>query len=138
MPIPDAINTYRALHEAIRTGHVASCHDLSEGGLAVAIAEMAIGGGRGVRLMLAAVPVAAELDDGVIAFSESLGRLLVEVPPQAADAFLAAMGDQPIARIGDVTGNATIELVGSNGETFIRTNLTNAGESWRGHVEAAG
>src|SRR6185312_3382776 len=47
-----AVPTFKAVHEAISRGLVRSCHDLSEGGLAVAVAEMAIAGGLGAFLAL--------------------------------------------------------------------------------------
>ncbi|QGJ68490.1 Phosphoribosylformylglycinamidine synthase subunit PurL [Planctomycetales bacterium 10988] len=51
-----AKRTFMMLHRAIKAGSVASCHDLSEGGLAVALAEMAFAGGLGVRAFLAQCP----------------------------------------------------------------------------------
>ena len=41
------MNTMRALHKAIQAGLVQSCHDVSEGGIAIALAEMCIAGGLG-------------------------------------------------------------------------------------------
>ena len=41
---------YRRLHQALRSGRVAACHDISEGGLAVALAEMAIAGRLGLSI----------------------------------------------------------------------------------------
>ena len=40
-PKPDALDTLRALHQAISGGLVRACHDCAEGGVAVALAEMA-------------------------------------------------------------------------------------------------
>ena len=60
---PDApLALYRRLHQAIANGLVLSCHDCSEGGLAVAAAEMALAGGLGLDLRLADVPRSAEVD----------------------------------------------------------------------------
>lgn len=74
---------YKSLHQAIKTGLVRSCHDLSEGGLAVSAAEMAFAGGIGVALN----------NDLSVAdlFSESNGRLLVEVTADKAADFEAAV-----------------------------------------------
>jgi phosphoribosylformylglycinamidine synthase len=69
------------------TGHVRACHDLSEGGLAVALAEMAFAGGLGARVRLAEVPHDGSADsrspeaDAVLLFSESASRFVIEVPP---------------------------------------------------------
>ena len=57
---PAAMRRYRLLHQAIAAGWVASAHDLADGGLAVALAECAIGGRLGARIDLARVPVADE------------------------------------------------------------------------------
>ncbi len=79
--VPDADATapsrYRALHRAIRDGLIRSCHDVSEGGIAVAVAEMAIGGRLGVDMT-----VCENATDAQWLFSESNGRFIVEVAPQ--------------------------------------------------------
>ncbi|NTU84636.1 MAG: phosphoribosylformylglycinamidine synthase subunit PurL, partial [Chloroflexales bacterium] len=97
-----------ALHGAIRAGLVRACHDLSEGGLAVAAAEMVIAGDLGLSLDLAAAPGAA----GALAalFSETPSRFLVEVRPDAAAAFEAAMAGITLAQVGAVTADATLRL----------------------------
>jgi phosphoribosylformylglycinamidine synthase len=66
----------RKLHQAIMQGVVQSCHDCSEGGLAVALVEMCIAGDVG-----AAVQFENDL------FAESLSRFVVEVRPEDAAAF---------------------------------------------------
>ena len=53
---PTAKKTFAALHKAIHAGVVRACHDLSEGGLAVAVAEMAFAGGLGAKIHLENVP----------------------------------------------------------------------------------
>jgi phosphoribosylformylglycinamidine synthase subunit PurSL len=75
-PDPSAPRRYRALHGAIRSGRIRSCHDVSEGGLAVALAEMAIGGRLGVE-----VPHLPHADHTVALFAESLGRFVCEIAP---------------------------------------------------------
>jgi phosphoribosylformylglycinamidine synthase len=94
---------YIALHEAIGDGLVASCHDLSDGGLAVAAAEMCIGGRLGAVIDLAEVPACptnqAEAD---LLYSESNSRLLVEVSPENREAFEKLFRGQAIGLIGEV------------------------------------
>ena len=83
-PDPAAPERYRRLHAAITAGLVQSCHDLSEGGLAVALAELCLAGRLGIELTdLPADDLATSL------FSESSGRLLVEVRPADLEDFLA-------------------------------------------------
>jgi phosphoribosylformylglycinamidine synthase len=94
---------FRAVHAAIARGLVRACHDLSEGGLAVALAEMALAGGLGLTVSLAAVPRdGAAAHDAALLFSESPSRFLLEVrPPHVAelDSLFAGL---PLARLGTV------------------------------------
>jgi phosphoribosylformylglycinamidine synthase subunit PurSL len=96
---------------------VRACHDLSEGGLAVAAAEMAFAGGLGARLYLEQVPhnVAESAASGVpgglpgvLLFSESNTRFLVEVPPDMVGHFEEMLGDVPHAAVGEVLAQPTL------------------------------
>jgi phosphoribosylformylglycinamidine synthase subunit PurSL len=73
---------FQAVHRAISRGLVRSCHDLSEGGLAVALAEMAIAGGLGATVVLAGAFVPLTLPASVMLFSESPTRFLLEIRKQ--------------------------------------------------------
>ncbi len=95
---------YRALHRAIRSGLVRACHDLSEGGLAVAAAEMCIGGRLGLTLTLEAGEALTAL------FSESNGRLLVEVRPADCTAFESHFGELPSYRLGTITTDPRLNV----------------------------
>lgn len=138
-PVPAAAATFRALHRAIAAGLVRGCHDPSEGGLAVAAAEMALGGGLGIELDLARVPTAAALDDAALAFSESLSRFIVEVAPEDAAAFEACFAGLPLlcAQAGLVRGDGRVAITGLDGAAFIDADLTVVEQAWRGHLEAA-
>ena len=83
-PDPDAPARYRRLHRAIRDGLVQACHDVSEGGLAVALAELCIAGGLG-----AVIDALPHGDLATALFAESIGRHVVEVRPQDVATFLA-------------------------------------------------
>ncbi len=90
----------RALGAAIRAGLVAACHDLSEGGLAVAAAEMALAGRLGLSLDLALAPhdlEASEAMANTLLFSESASRFLVEVVPQQQQAFETFLRERQVA-----------------------------------------
>jgi len=102
-PVPESIETMRALHRAIQAGLVQACHDCSEGGLAVAAAEMAFAGGLGLCLSLAALPRTPEVTrDDMALFSETSGRFLVEVRAEDAAAFERLMDGVPWACLGFV------------------------------------
>ncbi len=114
-----ARRTFFALHQAIQAGLVRACHDLSEGGLAVAAAEMAFAGAMGARLYLDAVPLdipAGEQQKSTLVrlFSESNTRFLVEVRPEHAEEFerlLAVDAPVPCACVGEVIDADELEII---------------------------
>ncbi|MDY0170863.1 MAG: phosphoribosylformylglycinamidine synthase subunit PurL [Thermoguttaceae bacterium] len=103
---------FEALHGAMDAGLVRACHDLSEGGLAAAAAEMALAGRTGMRLSLSQVPhdipapTAAQL-----LFSESNSRFLVEVAPEHTEAFAQRFGELPCALVGEVIDEPRLEIL---------------------------
>jgi phosphoribosylformylglycinamidine (FGAM) synthase-like enzyme len=105
-PVPDAPATYRRLHAAIRAGLVESCHDVSEGGLAVAIAEMCIAGRLG-----ATIDHLPHDDRTTALFAESSGRLVVEVQPRRVDAFVKVMDGRALV-LGTVNDASILQIVG--------------------------
>ena len=107
-PDPHAPSRYRALHRLLRTGRVRSCHDLSEGGLAVALAEMCIGGRLGADIVSLPHP-----DTTTSLFSESNGRFVCEVAPDDVQWFLAGLGE-PATVLGTVTAEPLLRLAGSD------------------------
>jgi phosphoribosylformylglycinamidine synthase subunit PurSL len=136
-PAPTAISLYRALHAAMRDGLVRACHDCSEGGLALAAAEMALAGEVGLALRLADAPRSAEAtDDARVAFCESLGRLLVEVKQDDAAAFEAHLAGLPHAAIGETRDDGRLSLAGIDGATLIDLPLAALTDAWRGGLSA--
>ena len=102
----EPLRRYRLLHKAIQAGLVAACHDLSEGGLAVALAEMALAGRLGAQIEIAPLRKQGAETTPVIdvLFSESNGRLLIEVAPGDAQAIETIFAGEPLVQIGAVTG----------------------------------
>jgi len=126
-----AKRTFVALHKAIHSGLVRACHDLSEGGLAVAAAEMAFAGGFGARIQLADVPHAADASDpAVLLFSESNTRFLCEVRPASAAAFAATLSGVPHARLGEVTDGGRLDIVADNNPA-VSAHISALKEAWQ-------
>jgi phosphoribosylformylglycinamidine synthase len=101
--LSSARRIFSAIHRANRKGLIQACHDLSEGGLAVAAAEMAIAGGHGLEIDVRDVPLAEpDLDDSTRLFAESPTRFLIEVTPEDAPALEKTLRQAPHARIGRV------------------------------------
>ncbi|HLE54667.1 MAG TPA: phosphoribosylformylglycinamidine synthase subunit PurL [Thermoplasmata archaeon] len=89
------------LLEAMKGRTVAACHDLSDGGLAVAAAEMCLGGDAGADLDTSAMDPARW---DVQLFSQSNGRWLVEIASGKDDAFAHLMEGIPTTFLGRVGG----------------------------------
>ncbi len=103
--------TFQKVHEAIAGGLVRSCHDLSEGGLAVAAAEMAIAGELGMKLDLAGLST-ADLSDPEILFSESNTRFLIETTPESADPLqrLLEKAGVAVCRVGTIEASPSLTI----------------------------
>ena len=93
-----AKRTFRAVTKAIDSGLIKSCHDISEGGLAVAAAEMAFAGGYGLELDLAKVPSKELTRSDFVLFSESNSRFLIEVSEMDMHEFEAQMKGKGCAK----------------------------------------
>ncbi|MEO6159119.1 MAG: AIR synthase-related protein, partial [Ilumatobacteraceae bacterium] len=105
-PDPGAPERYRRMYVLLATGSVVSCHDVSEGGVAVAVAEMAIGGRLGVRL-------GPDFGgDQRALFGEANGRFIIEVAPARVGAVTAAL-DGEVLDIGEVLDEPVLHLAGS-------------------------
>ena len=126
---------FRGVHRAIHSGCVRACHDLSEGGLAVALAEMAFAGGLGVEGDVAHSPLEGDIataDERVVAalFSESNSRFVCEVPEEKLDDFKKALGEAPSARVGRVVSEPTFRLLAFK-QTLIDTTIHTLKEAWQ-------
>jgi phosphoribosylformylglycinamidine synthase len=136
-----ASRTFAALHAAIGSGLVRACHDLSEGGLAVAAAEMCFAGGLGATIRLADVPcdIGAQTDapaDATLLFSESNSRFLCEVTPDNKEAFERALAGVSLGLIGQVTAGSTLEILAAGREDdvqdhVIQADLSQLKEAWQ-------
>lgn len=135
--------TFAALHKAIESGFVRACHDLSEGGLAVAAAEMAFAGGLGARVFLEQVPHNLDLEamanyparlNAILLFAESNTRFLCEVPQEAVGHFESTLGDIPHAAIGEVIAEPKLQFVNydpANPFHVIDADIMELKESWQ-------
>lgn len=125
-----ARGTYLNLYKAISSGLVRSCHDMSEGGLAVCLAEMAFAGGFGAEVENSA----NDWPDVVWLFSESNTRFIVEIEPDNADQFESVMEpvDNParIEKIGVVAEHSDF-IVSRDGAEVIRENIDDLKTAWQ-------
>jgi phosphoribosylformylglycinamidine synthase len=118
------------LVDAIDLGYVKACHDCSEGGLAVALAESSFSGGLGAEVMLSRVPVDEVDRDDRILFSESNSRFIVEVSKHSVQGFEKLMTDIPCSRVGFVKPNSNLAVYGLNGRIY-EENIWELKKAWK-------
>ncbi|TCP24102.1 phosphoribosylformylglycinamidine synthase subunit II [Scopulibacillus darangshiensis] len=121
-----AIETKRQaqLLQAIKSGSVRSAHDISDGGLGVALAESLMDTGFGAEIELTGDPVTA-------LFSESQSRFLVSVPQSEQAAFEKLVDDA--IYLGQVTNQPSLKVATEN-EEILNLNVTDLEHAWKGAI----
>jgi len=126
-----AVKMYDAMAKAISRGLVASCHDCSDGGLAVALSETAFAGGLGMNIDLAKVPTDGIRRNDTILFSESQSRFVLTVPPQNQGQFEETIEGCIFAAVGLVTGDDDFVVKGLNDRIIIKANTRELKDAWQ-------
>ncbi|MDE2216897.1 MAG: phosphoribosylformylglycinamidine synthase subunit PurL [Planctomycetota bacterium] len=120
------------ISEATKLGIVRSCHDCSEGGLAVAVAEMSFSGGYGMALNLSAVATEGTIcRDDTLLFSESNTRFVVEVRPKHQKQFETLVKDIPCGLLGKVTAEPLLKINGLHNKPIMNENIYDLKEAWQ-------
>lgn len=128
-----AKRTFATVHQAIAGRLLRSVHDLSEGGLALAAAEMAMAGRLGVSLDAAAVGGESDgLSAAAKLFAESNTRFLLEVAPdqEAAVAELFAEATVPLRKLGQVEANDRVRI-SLDGKLLIDAEIDSLLQRWK-------
>lgn len=117
--------TFESMASAIAAGCFATCHDLSDGGLGVALAEAGFARGLGVAIDLAKVPIGStdrsprpKRDDEIL-FSESPTRFLLEIEPNRLADAKRMLDGLPFAVIGELTGSGRVVVNGQDGKAVV-------------------
>jgi phosphoribosylformylglycinamidine synthase len=128
--LKDALNLYNALSKAIESGLVASCHDCSDGGLGVALAESAFAGNVGMSIDLKKV-LKEDIDrNDFLLFSESQSRFVITVKPENEKRFEEIMKENIFAKIGAMTKNELV-VYGLDGKPCIKADVKELKEAWQ-------
>jgi phosphoribosylformylglycinamidine synthase II len=132
LDLKSALKIAGRISAAIASGLVVSCHDCSEGGIAVALAEMAFAGGLGIEADLRGLPKSKDAwRTDTRLFSESNSRYIVEVEPENYDAFAKLMLNLPFGQIGKVTDEKTLVIKAENGKTVIKADIGSLKQAWQ-------
>ena len=129
---------YRALTGAMQKELVASAHDCSDGGLAVAISECCFGSDSGARVDISPIMHDCnQIEPWGAMFGESLGRILVSVKPENSEAFENLMMDHACYFLGVVEEGDTISV--NNGDTtLISTSMSSLRKAWKETLDGGG
>jgi phosphoribosylformylglycinamidine synthase len=132
------LSAYRALTSAMSDGLVASAHDCSDGGLAVALAECCFGSDSGASVDISPLWSDCEnLDSWGALFGESLGRILVSVKPDDRAAFEDSMGEISCHFLGEVSDGDDITVF-RGGEQILSASMPELRSSWKGALHGGG
>ncbi len=122
---------FKAVHEAISKGLVRSCHDLSEGGLAVALAEMAIAGGLGAGVVFVEIPPYPVNNPVVLLFSESPTRFVLEIVKRDLETVQSLFQGLSCSPIGAVLEEPRLQVFGKTPKRLIDAPLSALKEAWQ-------
>jgi phosphoribosylformylglycinamidine synthase len=121
---------FNSLTKAIAGDLVESCHDCSEGGLAVSVSEMCLGGDLGANIFLAEVPQTEGILGYELLFSESASRFVVEVKKENQKAFEAQLANLPFGLIGCVAKDKKLIVYAKDSQELINVELGELKEAW--------
>jgi phosphoribosylformylglycinamidine synthase II len=122
---------YQALSKAMEAGLIASCHDCSDGGLGVALAETAFAGGLGLTVDLSKVPFEGLQRQDELLFSESQSRFVVTIAPEADTAFRRMLKGNVYAEVGAVNTEGTLKIKGFKDNLIIDENIHELKAVWQ-------
>ncbi len=125
-----AYERYKLIYRAMQDKKIASAHDLSDGGLAVALAETAFAGGLGLDIDLSGLNAASDMNDTEILYSETQSRIVISVKPENADYISELFGIDAQA-IGVVTAEPRLKITGTGGDVIIDQDLATMKAAWQ-------
>lgn len=135
LPKPEAqLAVYRKLSTSIQSGLIRTAHDCSEGGLAVALAEMCIGGRCGAIVDIDGIGPGNSFSR---MWSESLGRIVVTVSAEHELDFVEKMSGADIHLIGMVSTSSEL-LIEDGYDTLIQVEIDEITQSWKGALDMTG
>jgi phosphoribosylformylglycinamidine synthase len=123
---------FDALSNATTKGIIRAMHDCSEGGLAVALAEMSFSGGLGLEAFLSEAPyLSKNKRNDYLLFSESNSRFIVEVEKNKQKEFEKALKGLPIGLIGCVGAKNNFRIYGLDGKICVDADINKLKSAWQ-------
>ncbi|WP_147820016.1 AIR synthase-related protein [Salidesulfovibrio onnuriiensis] len=125
---------YASVFAALQRGLITACHDLSDGGLACAAAEMCIGGRLGAAIDLDRVPTCGGMNLTGLLYSESASRFLVTVPQAQKGEFEALFAGQKFAGIGQVVAEEELTMTRA-GKTVVQAGVEGLAKAFKATLD---
>lgn len=129
--LDEAFQCYRQYYEAIKQGLILSAHDVSEGGLAVALAESAFSGKAGLEIDLCSLPMEDDASKAAMLFGESPSRLVIEVAPENLGKVATLFEGLPFAALGRATSAHSNLVIEWGKETLINEPINELKSLWK-------
>jgi phosphoribosylformylglycinamidine synthase len=127
----EAKKVFSTVTEAIDSKLVSACHDVSEGGVAIATAEMALASEFGAEIDARKIPSKGITRTDFALFSESNSRFILEVPEKCKPEFEKLASGAAFSEIGRTRLNQRFTVTGLKGEKIIDVSLENMRISWK-------
>jgi len=137
-------NVMEKIYQAVSENLIESCHDCSEGGIAVAVSEMAFSAGKGVKIDIDAVKtsyvlkgkeeIREEMTPAEILFSESNGRFVVEVKSDNEEKFGKIFKGTAFSEIGCVSNDKEVIFESKKNKVKIQEDFKVLLNSWRSTI----
>jgi phosphoribosylformylglycinamidine synthase len=137
VPKVDAVTAnrrYKNLYTAIQTGLIASAHDISDGGLAIAASEMAFAGEFGLEIALSLIPTGGDLNNTEILYSETPSRILIAVEQNNKDHIEKIFGGDAVC-IGKSNKDKSFKVKGLDQKTLIDTDISTLKKAWKATLD---
>ncbi len=128
--IREAAEAYRRLADAMAKGVVSSCHDCSDGGLGVCLAEKAFSGSLGMDIDLSRVPRQDVDRLDWLLFSESQSRFVLTVAPENRKALEGCLSGTTFSLLGQVRADSRLNMT-FDGRTVVSEELQDLKEAWQ-------
>jgi phosphoribosylformylglycinamidine synthase len=129
--IENAFKLYKKLHKAISEGLIKSCHDISDGGIAVALAESCLGGKLGADISIDTLPgTDKNMETARILFCETPSRFIVTIKADNAKIFEDIIDDHCVKKIGSATKNPALRIA-RDGNYVIDMPISEIDKAWK-------
>jgi phosphoribosylformylglycinamidine synthase len=127
----EATESFKTITRLIDSDLIESCHDISEGGLGIAAAEMTLAGEYGLTAHLQNVPRSGLQRNDHILFSESNSRFLLEVSEGKRKDFESTMKGRIYAQIGKTSRNTRLRIHGLKNKVVVDSSISDLRSNWK-------